>query len=297
MAESFMAKLFSAIESTKRRVKNNFTDEGLGQTADVINEKLKNIGSTDPKVLAEAIPDFIGGGAGTIGSATRVLGPEAAFQAQKLMAKGLDNAEIFAKTKAYAGPIDKQLRAVISDENMKLLDTGVQRLQETGKARMKDIVDHPELYKAYPGLQQVDVELRNLGHEAAAYKFDPATMKETIFLDPSSVNHKNIYGHELQHAIQEFEDFTKGGNPRVMIQHPQYGDFVSQHSDELMQEKAKHPEQSIMNIISNSMYKLLGGEAEARAVEKQIQTGDYTSFPLDLYDVDPSKILKDMRSK
>ena len=75
-----------------------------------------------------------------------------------------------------------------------------------------DILDHPELYKAYPDLKKMpvvfDKDLQGIAH------YDPNS--DSIHMGLRAVEHKNQQGilmHEVQHAIQEREGFAKGGAP------------------------------------------------------------------------------------
>ena len=79
-----------------------------------------------------------------------------------------------------------------------------------------DVVDHPELFKAYPELKNIKVESlpvdsTNLG----SYSHTNQTLYLKDNLDPSFA--RSIIAHELQHAVQNIEGFAYGGNPKMFL--------------------------------------------------------------------------------
>lgn len=77
-------------------------------------------------------------------------------------------------------------------------------------ARLDSVLDHPELYKAYPSLKDVTVvynpELKNAGGYA-----DFAG--HTIVIGKELAQNKGTFLHEIQHFIQNFEGFAQGAAP------------------------------------------------------------------------------------
>jgi len=74
---------------------------------------------------------------------------------------------------------------------------------------LNDVMDAPELFKAYPQLEKVKFIVKNL--EAGTQgQYDADT--DTITLSPMAG--KSTLLHEVQHAIQEIEGFAKGGSER-----------------------------------------------------------------------------------
>ena len=74
---------------------------------------------------------------------------------------------------------------------------------------LNDVMEAPELFKAYPQLEKVKFIVKNL--EAGTQgQYDADT--DTITLSPMAG--KSTLLHEVQHAIQEIEGFAKGGSER-----------------------------------------------------------------------------------
>lgn len=70
------------------------------------------------------------------------------------------------------------------------------------------ILDHPELYKAYPDLKNMKVVKDNVV-KTAQY----APTLDQISVGPEQYNTHGVMMHEIQHAIQEREGFARGGAP------------------------------------------------------------------------------------
>lgn len=81
----------------------------------------------------------------------------------------------------------------------------------TIQKNLSDILDHPELYKAYPWAKNIQV------------KYDPEytgvaewNNSNTITMGKRAIESDNQHGilmHEVQHAIQDHEGFARGGAP------------------------------------------------------------------------------------
>lgn len=73
------------------------------------------------------------------------------------------------------------------------------------------IIDHPELFKAYPELFTLKVRQES-GMNGASYE----SSKDEISIDLTQPNALSLLLHEVQHAIQKREGFAKGSNPQAM---------------------------------------------------------------------------------
>jgi len=77
---------------------------------------------------------------------------------------------------------------------------------------LPDVIDHPELFKAYPELKDVKVEhLFKESNMKGSYSAPHKTLYLQEDLDPAFA--RSVIAHELQHAIQNIEGFAYGGNP------------------------------------------------------------------------------------
>lgn len=89
---------------------------------------------------------------------------------------------------------------------------GYQQVPMGSNYTLGDIMDHPELFAAYPQLKGIPVKSTGFNFNIrGGYGRDP---QPTIYLgsaNPTELN--STLHHEVQHAIQHIEGFTNGGNP------------------------------------------------------------------------------------
>ena len=93
------------------------------------------------------------------------------------------------------------------------------------EVKLKDILDYPELYKAYPQLKEMDVIYRKSEdpNTVASYAYgetaEGAPLKFILINDTineyNSLDFNATLLHEVQHAIQDIEGFAVGGNPET----------------------------------------------------------------------------------
>lgn len=76
-------------------------------------------------------------------------------------------------------------------------------------AKLGDVLDHPDLYKAYPSIKNLNLVYDNDMPPGALGYFDKAN--NAIVLSESVAGNKGVIMHEIQHMIQEEENFAKGG--------------------------------------------------------------------------------------
>jgi hypothetical protein len=131
--------------------------------------------------------------------------------------------KFFQATGLFKG-VDDKARAAISDApavlNPKVFSKDRDELGKvpivlSGNTRLRDVLSHAELYKLYPQLKETrvvgDVKMRL--NEAS---FNPTN--NTITLGPQASSDKAMASllHEVQHVIQEQENFVTGTNPNVL---------------------------------------------------------------------------------
>lgn len=139
-----------------------------------------------------------------VGKGSKTWDAAAAKRAEELEAQGVSPEEIWQQTGTFRSP-DGQLRQEISDFRAQWTAT-----KDRGVA--SEMLEHPELYAAYPDVAQIPVKV--VKRETRGGQYQPAiegTRPESIEIGPK--NSQNIAIHELQHAIQEREGFSRGGMP------------------------------------------------------------------------------------
>ena len=80
--------------------------------------------------------------------------------------------------------------------------------------RLDEVLDHPELFEAYPEVRGLQVFKDSQLPDNADAMFDGVS---EISLDPNSPDPEASLLHELQHWIQNQEDFGRGGNTESAV--------------------------------------------------------------------------------
>ena len=116
-----------------------------------------------------------------------------------------------------------------------------------------DVIDAPELFKAYPELRDVHIETDAVLNDMPSNgEYNPRT--NTITIHSDDLKYQNsILNHEIQHAIQHIEGFASGGNLRT----PQLKDSKEYKDWQKMLDDARKPsfkEEDIQETI-NSLFK------------------------------------------
>jgi hypothetical protein len=149
---------------------------------------------------------------------------------EDLVAAGVKDSEargrVFAETGVYGGEKDNIAKTLISDEMVSVragagLDltynpiTGAARLvPQKSPVPLTQVIDHPELFQAYPELAKVTVQAENLPGYKGSFTPSGTSSIGKIRLkdgDPESV--RSTLLHEIQHAIQRIDGTTGGSNP------------------------------------------------------------------------------------
>jgi hypothetical protein len=84
---------------------------------------------------------------------------------------------------------------------------------------LPDLLDHQDLYKAYPWLAKVKVQRVHPSLTSNFGEWDAGanTIRLNAVLQPAQA--METLHHEIQHAIQDFEGFSRGGNARLGAQY------------------------------------------------------------------------------
>ncbi len=162
--------------------------------------------------VGEAINVGMGAGPAMIaGSASKTASIPARMKAAIELNKGADSKEVLQQTGWFKGT-DGRMKYEISDEGMKLADRDW-KFGETGK--LSDFVEHPELFKAYPELKDINFKVADKDYKYIGSYNDAS---KTLTINPNAVRAGDegildVLTHEIQHIIQSKEGFATGSNP------------------------------------------------------------------------------------
>lgn len=171
-----------------------------------------------PARRAEAQQETTGppGRATAAGIGARTADSAALRRAEALEKSGTDNETIRQETGWYRG-MDGQWRFEIDDSKIKLrYEATAENGRETipNYTTLGNLIDAPELFAAYPDMRNMDVVFQDLNDGAyGAYnrQFDSIDLSKK--LKSSQYDLLDTLTHEIQHAVQNREGFTRGTNP------------------------------------------------------------------------------------
>lgn len=129
---------------------------------------------------------------------------------------------------------------------------------DRGSATLKDVIDHEELFQAYPQLRNVRVEFKELPGNTQGY-FSPSENKIALDSKLRSAPEATII-HEIQHAIQKAEGFASGASP----------EYWQQHRDEAKEARIADIREEIARLEEQLPWDLNRWTAEDDAIEAKI---------------------------
>lgn len=177
------------------------------------------------------------------GVAAKNADREALSLAQQMLSKGHTADEIWKSTGWFQGA-DTKWRFEIPDN---------ESFEAAGRNTVGTRVHHPELFKAYPDLENVGV--REYSKSGAYYQPAGVVVPEHIGMGSGSAHIEML--HELQHAIQEREGFAIGGDPKRL----------ESYARGALEKSGQPVTDSEISKLAYEAYQRLAGETEARNVE------------------------------
>ena len=148
--------------------------------------------------------------------------------------------------------------------------------------KLSEVIDEPELFKAYPQLKDVRIETDAIMNDMPSNgEYNSKTNTITIHADELKYMN-DILNHELQHAIQDIEGFAKGGSPRLV--RGEVKKRFDEVTKQIKQLRAEGKEDEAKALIEKNRglynaytknddfnsYKSLAGEVEARNVQERM---------------------------
>lgn len=145
---------------------------------------------------------------------------QALVKAQEMEAAGKDADEIWEATGWLKGK-DDRWRFEIPD-NLDKINFSPLFHDEYHIAKLKDVYDNPKLYKAYPALGTRSVQLADLDDKTRGFvevvrypsgrEFVLGIKLNEKFVESEPGKIKETLVHEVQHVIQMYENFARGGS-------------------------------------------------------------------------------------
>lgn len=273
-------------------------------------QQYEDTGEYNPAPIMEAATALMGGGvpaaerasAGIFGGRLAKTADQAVLaKAEDLAAKGATREQIWNETGWFQGK-DGKWRFEIDDSRAGVFGMDPERaaastetagdfsMRITGREnrglRYDDIVQHPDLYAAYPISDKMASVFPMPSGQRGQLDKTFGILSVDSRLDPWDARSTGL--HELQHAVQRQERFAQGGSPAMFKD--EY-DLLSQQVDEinkLMVEASRAKDmqkyyrlmdkrsaivpriqelQGKYGLVGEEQYRRLAGEVEARNVQ------------------------------
>ena len=152
-----------------------------------------------------------------------------------------------------------------------------------GNAKLGDILQHEDLFRAYPALRDVKVRFEDLSRGQSGY-FDGSS--NTIVLSSSLRNQpESTLTHEVQHVIQAAERFARGSSPEYWNRRMEEG--YSRHRNDGRIERAEKeyrrifdgaPEDFKRKVREINRNRLRGDYEAAEAIVDELYDGEYAEL-------------------
>ena len=113
---------------------------------------------------------------------------------------------------------------------------------------LQDYIDHPALFEAYPQLRDVTLRFERMGGGMMGYY--SRTDNEIVLNTELRYAAEDTLVHEIQHAIQKAEGFTRGSNEEYW-KHRQDGDDAVHVYDAKIQESEKKMDEIMRQLPEN----------------------------------------------
>ncbi|SRR6266852_489150 len=168
-----------------------------------------------PEDIDKSINIGLSAGPGTMaGVKSATINTDKLMDAMRMAGEGQLDKSIWRKTGFGKGSEGKWRYEI--DDSKSILNTdwkdNARVNSATGEqtSALTKVLDHPELYKAYPQLQDIRV-VHDPKYPSAGAEWDAAN--KTIRVGSEAAQNKGTLMHEVQHVIQDIEGFAKGGAP------------------------------------------------------------------------------------
>lgn len=194
--------------------------------------------------------------------------------------------DIYNQTGWYRGN-DGAWKFEISDSDAKLRPEVIKKVREGGLTQVKNILDHPKLWEAYPQVGNIEVRFEDLPKNNGGH-FDPNHREIVLNKNPEYYAKKETVGglkgvllHEIQHVIQTSEGFARGGSSAEFLNKiPEYK-YLKQKLAEASQDKVSNSEYAQLvdklnkiKMAAFESYRRLAGEVESRNIQRRVTMTD-----------------------
>lgn len=210
-------------------------------SANIIPENGENVKKSNKNILDERHS--------YAGRRAKTANRSALENAEKMLAEGVDAETIRKETGWFMG-YDKKWRFEIDDSQMKV------NSDTSNYTTLEKLIEHEALFSAYPELRQLRITFSDLRESRGSYDRRFGDISIDYSLKGDAENLKMLLIHEIQHAIQDIENFARGASPEFWENKIAQGfdtrtEYVKQQETELLEKikKKRHENRDFIEDI------------------------------------------------
>lgn len=219
---------------------------------------------------------------------------DAAEEALRLKAQGVDPREIWARTRTFTEhpgvPAVQEIsdaRASINKAALRqpLSDAPDYLIRRNPNITNEELYDHPNLFRGYRKLAEGKGSYTQANDVLPAGEFWPRDNRVTVNAQNLRQG-KGLFAHEMQHGVQHVEGWPTGGNSKSMLVDPQTRPAAQAMAAEF--EAAGMAPADAVEKAAYETYRRLAGEAQAEAARARANFTDSqltAKYPGDYYPV------------
>ena len=158
-------------------------------------------------------------GASNLAKGGNVKPQQALELAAKLEAQGANRDEIwFATAEHLKGTPYTGVHKGVDGKWRFEIDDSASRITKQTEGRLEGVLDHPSLFEAYPDARKIDTEIGadDVGQYLNASR-SPTGREQLQAGGADDLQKRSLTLHELQHGLQERENFGRGGWPEQFL--------------------------------------------------------------------------------
>lgn len=205
---------------------------------------------------------------------------ESLEEAKELDSKNIQNEKIWLKTGWFKDK-NGQWKFEVSDKNMNLKDN--LNIQENTEYKLSDLIEHDSLFRLYPELENLKVRFKNYASNSTNGSYNK--IDDIISINNKLIgSNRNVEGtliHEIQHKIQNIENFENGSNTKYsrLQYYNSLGEIeASNTKDRFEQEKYKNYNLDYiapLSVDKNAKHKDLENYLNNRKLSDKIKDKTY----------------------
>ncbi len=196
--------------------------------------------------------------------------------AEKMIAKGVDSETVRQETGWFKG-YDGKWRFEIVDP-IEMINTD--KLYESRFTTLGELIEHPDLFAAYPDLADIQVTFEDISEGNGHYNrdFDTISLSDNYTKPFGAGGLLQTLTHEIQHAVQTREEFARGASPSKWAEKVNGGKLVEQASKKTRDIFEKAPDEFKQMVRKLNRAVLDYDDALVSQMSKEIADSQYADL-------------------